>query len=185
MLALPKGRFFCFLHYRYWPLYVQLFIFNFLCICLLLFGTLFSAVPVSNPFFRWPFSAVVKSSTGASHWPNRGCLGLRRCHFPTWLPKSHTGASLFFLPRTSSPLPLKGEGQDFAHLWGFGFSLAVALATAGHNRATLAQQGRSGGFGGVAPLLGPQNRTQGHTGASLVLACWLAILRKIAFRNPV
>lgn len=144
MLALPKGRFFCFLHYRYWPLYVQLFIFNFLCICLLLFGTLFSAVPVSNPFFRWPFSAVVKSSTGASHWPNRGCLGLRRCHFPTWLPKSHTGASLFFLPRTSSPLPLKGEGQDFAHLWGFGFSLAVALATAGHNRATLAQQGRCG-----------------------------------------
>ena len=58
--------------------------------------------------------------------------------------QGHTGASLFFLPRTSSPLPLKGEGQDFAHLWGFGFSLAVALATAGHNRATLAQQGRCG-----------------------------------------
>ena len=66
-----------------------------------------------------------------------------------------------------------------------GFSRQLPLATAAHNWGTLAQQGRSGGFGGVAPLLGPQNRTQGHTGASLVLACWLAILRKIAFRNPV
>ena len=42
-LCLPclKAGFFCFLHYRCWPLYVQLFILNFLCICLSLFGTLF------------------------------------------------------------------------------------------------------------------------------------------------
>ena len=30
--------------------------------------------------------------------------------------QGHTGASLGFLSRTSSPLPLKGEGRDFAHL---------------------------------------------------------------------
>ena len=101
---------------------------------------------------------------------------------PTWPPKSHTGAhraEFGFLSRTNSPLPLKGEGLDIACL---GFVESALLV---HNWGTLAQQGRSGGFGGVAPLLGPQNRTQGHTGASLVLACWLAILRKIAFRNPV
>ena len=84
-----------------------------------------------------------------------------------------------FSPKTNSPLPLKGEGLDIACL---GFVESALLV---HNWGTLAQQGRSGGFGGVAPVLGPQNRTQGHTGASLVLACWLAILRKIAFRNPV
>ena len=45
LLALPKGRYFLLLHYRCWPLYVQLFIFNFLCICLLLFGTSFYSCP--------------------------------------------------------------------------------------------------------------------------------------------
>ena len=58
-LCLPclKAGIFCFLHYRYHCLYVQLFIFNFLCICLLLFGTSFfsrssfkSVLPVA--FYR-------------------------------------------------------------------------------------------------------------------------------------
>lgn len=122
----------------------------------------------------------------AHNWVTRlqqgRCGALLVCCSPTWPPKSHTGAhraEFGFLSRTNSPLPLKREGLDIACLGFVEFALLV------HNWGTLAQQGRSGGFGGVAPLLGPQNRTQGHTGASLVLACWLAILRKIAFRNPV
>ena len=66
-----------------------------------------------------------------------------------------------FSPKTNSPLPLKGEGRGIAFL------------------------GFVGGLRWCHSLPGFQNRTQGRTGAGLVSACWLAILRKIAFRNPV
>ena len=66
-----------------------------------------------------------------------GVVSLPGCQNRT---RRHTGASLVFLPRTSLPLPLKGEGRDFVHLWSFGFSLAVAC---GNCWSQLAQQGRS------------------------------------------
>ena len=50
--------------------------------------------------------------------------------------QGHTGASLDFLPRTSLPLPLKGEGRGIAFLGFVGFALLV------HNWLTLAQRGR-------------------------------------------
>ena len=49
--------------------------------------------------------------------------------------QGHTGASLDFLPRTSLPLPLKGEGRGIVFL---GLALLV------HSWATLAQQGLFG-----------------------------------------
>ena len=42
---------------------------------------------------------------------------------------------VWFLPRTNLPLPLKGEGLGI---------ILVGFALLAHNRATLAQQGRSG-----------------------------------------
>ena len=80
---------------------------------------------------------------------------------------SHRGESCF-PPRTNSPLPLKGEGRDFAHLWGFGFSLAVAFGNRWPQLAHTGPTGRVCCFSGVVSLPGPQNRTQGHTGVSLV-----------------
>ena len=79
-------------------------------------------------------------------------VGLCWCCSPTWPPKSHTGAhraEFGFLSRTNSPLPLKGEGLDIACL---GFVESALLV---HNWGTLAQQGRSGGFGGVVSLPRP------------------------------
>ena len=48
------------------------------------------------------------------------------------------GRVWFFLPRTSLPLPLKGEGRGITFLGLVGFALLV------QNWGTLAQQGRSG-----------------------------------------
>ena len=124
--------------------------FLFLTFCVYVFcclGLHFSAVPLSNPFFRWLLPVPYKPPQEPYTPPTGPVLcsaSVVSLPCPQNRTQGRTGASSFFLPRTSSPLPLKGEGQDFAHLWGFGFSLAVALATAGHNRATLAQQGRCG-----------------------------------------
>ena len=147
-----------------------------------LLGLYFSAFHPFKTFLLWFLPPPSKPPRG----PHTASTGRVRS-FPGAVPlpgpqnrtQGCTGPNFGFLSRTSLPLPLKGEGLDIACL---GFVESALLV---HNWGTLAQQGRSGGFGGVAPLLGPQNRTQGHTGASLVLACWLAILRKIAFRNPV
>ena len=79
---------------------------------------------------------------------------------------SHRGESCF-PPRTNSPLPLKGEGRDFAHLWGFGFSLAVAFGNRWPQLAHTGPTGRVCCFSGVVSLPGSHNRTQGRTGASL------------------
>ena len=67
-----------------------------------------------------------------------------------------TGPSLVFLPRTSLPLPLKGEGRDFAHRWGVGFSLAVACGNCWPQPAHAGPTGRVCCFAGVVPLPCPQ-----------------------------
>ena len=175
VLCLPclKAGFFCFLHYRYHCLYVQLFIFNFLCICLSLFGTLFFRVHPIGTFLWRLFTATIQTSTGAPHGFNRACKQLPWCPFPYLAFKTAhratQGRVWIFSPKQAYPLPLKGEGRDFAHLWGFGFSLAVAF---GNRWPQLAHTGPTGpvwGFGGVVSLPGSQNRTQGRTGASLAL----------------
>ena len=56
-----------------------------------------------------------------------------------------TGASLDFLPRTSLPLPLKGEGPGIVCLGFVGFALLI------YNRLTRLQQGRFGGWLVFAP----------------------------------
>ena len=56
-----------------------------------------------------------------------------------------TGASLDFLPRTSLPLPLKGEGPGIVCLGFVGFALL------GHSCLTRLQQGRFGGWLVFAP----------------------------------
>ena len=62
----------------------------------------------------------------------------------------------------SLPLPLKGEGLDIARLGFAGFALLV------HSWITLAQQGAFEASLVSVSLPCPQNRTQGHTGPSLV-----------------
>ena len=154
---------------------------------------------------------VLWSSTTGSRWSNRACLVLRWCRSlpdPQNRTQALTGASLVFLSKTSLPLPLKGEELGFIQ---FGVvwvpnaekpdafpqektdasypraSLAVAFGNCWPQLAHTASTGPVWGFAGVAPLLGPQKRTQGHTGASLVFACLLAHLRRITlpFGNPV
>ena len=41
--------------------------------------------------FSWQLPRQLLATTG-SHVPNKAGLGPRWCHFPTWLPKSHTAA---------------------------------------------------------------------------------------------
>lgn len=113
----------------------------------------------------WPLPP--DSLTTGSHTSNRAGLGLLWCRFPTRLSKPHTGPSLVFLPKTSLPLPLKGEGLDIAFLWWFGFSLAVAFGNCWPQLGHTPPTGRVWGFSGVTSLPGSQNRTQGHTGPSL------------------
>ncbi len=88
---------------------------------------------------------------------------------------SHRGESCF-PPRTNSPLPLKGEGRDFAHLWGFGFSLAVAFGNRWPQLAHTGPTRRVCCFSGVVPLPGSHNRTQGRTGPNLVSPSFLGVL---------
>ena len=137
----------------------------------------------SSSFWDFPlvaFTCAVQTSTGASRRANRGCLRLGWCCFPT--PPSDRpqivaqGRVWFFLPRTNSPLPLKGEGRDFAHLWGFGFSLAVVFGNRWPQLAHTGPTGRVCCFSGVVPLPGSHNRTQGRTGLNLVSPSFLGVL---------
>ena len=116
----------------------------------------------------WPLPP--DSLTTGSHTSNRAVWGLGGvASLPrplTGQKPPHRGESCF-PPRTNSPLPLKGEGRDFAHLWGFGFSLAVAFGNCWPQLGHTPPTGRVWGFGGVTSLPGSQNRTQGHTGPSL------------------
>ena len=99
--------------------------------------------------------------------------------------QGRTGASLGFLPQNKLTPPPKGGGAGYRVSWVcWGFlgllGLPCSFTTGSHasNRAC-------SGLRWCHSLPGFQNRTQGRTGAGLVSACWLAILRKIAFRNPV
>ena len=65
--------------------------------------------------------------------------------------KSPHRAKFVFLPRTSLPLPLKGEGLDIAFLWGFGFSLAVAFGNCWPQLGHAGPTGPVRGFAGVVP----------------------------------
>ena len=71
------------------------------------------------------------------------------------------GRVWFFSPKTSLPLPLKGEGLGIVFPGLVGFALLV------HNGATAAQQGLFGASLVSVPLPGSQSRTQRHTGAGL------------------
>ena len=161
-LCLPclKAGFFCFLHYRYRPLNVQLFIFNFLCICFSLFGTSFSAVPLSNPFFRWLLPVPYKPQQE----PHAGPTGLV-CSFGGVVPlpglqnctQGRTGPGLIS-PQNELTPPPKGGGAGYHLGW-----VRPARSQPGYAGPT----GPVWGFAGVVPLPGLQNRTQGHTGPSL------------------
>ena len=140
MLALPKGRFFLLLHYRYYCLYVQLFIFNFLCICFSLFGTSFSAVPLSNPFFRWLLPVPYKPPQEPYTPPTGPVLcsaSVVSLPCPQNRTQGRTGASSFFLPRTGLPLPLKGEGRGITFLRSLGLPCSFTTGPHASNRAGL------------------------------------------------
>ena len=114
-LCLPclKAGIFCFLHYRYRPLYVQLFILNFLCICLCVTRTSF-----------FSFSSFKRSSGGFLPLPSKPPQGPHRsnrafgapwCRSPTRpqnRTQGHTGASRFF-PQNELTPPPKGGGAGF------------------------------------------------------------------------
>ena len=106
------------------------------------FARLFSLLRGGAGLLSSRFAVVPDSSTAAPHASNRACSGLRWCRSPT-LPSNRPyiatqGRVWFFLPRTSLPLPLKGEGRGITFLGLVGFALLV------QNWGTLAQQGRSG-----------------------------------------
>ena len=100
-----------------------------------------------------------------------GFVGVVSLPDPQNRSQAHTGQSSFFLPRTNSPLPLKGEGLGLGSTWGSSvFWIRPQLP---HTVPTA----RVWGIAGVASLPGPQNRTQGHTRPSLILTAvfWCAL----------
>ena len=121
--------------------------FLFLTFCVYVFccsGLHFSAFILLGLSFGGFLQLLLQISTRALHGFHRARLGLWWCRFLTLSSNrpriAAQGRVWFFLPRTSLPLPLKGEGRDFVHLWSFGFSLAVAC---GNCWSQLAQQGQS------------------------------------------
>ena len=172
-------------------------------------GLYFSAFHPFRTFLRWLFSAAVQTSTAGSHRFNRAGLLLRWCRFstpPSDQPKIAAQGRVWFLPRTNLPLPLKGERLDFAQLGGLRVrnaekpgafpkektdtsypraSLGSCLWQLMLTTAPTASTGPVWGFPGVVSLPCPQNRTQGRTGASLVLARWLALLRRITSLSAI
>ena len=108
---------------------------------------LFSSLPCSGSFlhpspygegagFRlsWVCPARPQLAHTAPTGPVCGFAGV--APYPA-LKTAHKAAQgrVWFLPRTNLPLPLKGEGLGI---------ILVGFALLAHNRATLAQQGRSG-----------------------------------------
>ena len=105
---------------------------------------------LAGQFF--PSASYPRSSLGMSHrfisfttgsrWPNRACLVLCWCPFPYPGPKTSHRATQsrvsFFAPKTSLPLPLKGEGLAIVFLGFAEFALLV------YNRLTRLQQGPFG-----------------------------------------
>ena len=141
-LCLPclKAGIFCF-YTTATTAYMSSFLFLTFCVyvfCCL--GLHFSAVPLSNPFFRWLLPVPYKPPQEPYTPPTGPVLcsaSVVSLPCPQNRTQGRTGASSFFLPRTGLPLPLKGEGRGTVCLWFVGFALLV------QNRATVAQQGRS------------------------------------------
>ena len=108
----------------------------------------------SLPAWRgWLSPIPFRRCPGFAHnWPTRlqqgwsGALLVSFLYPVLKLAKNRrTGASLDFLPRTSLPLPLKGEGPGIVCLGFVGFALL------GHSCLTRLQQGRFGGWLVFAP----------------------------------
>lgn len=174
-LCLPclKAGIFCFLHYRYWPLYVQLFIFNFLCICLLPF--VFSFFSFSY-FPNFPLGAFFTDLLKPPHGSHAGSTG------PVWgfaggfpLPRSQnrtqcfTGLSFIFcVPKQGYPSTFRGGWVGFYSNWGvWVFPAPSAFGNCCPQLPHTAPTGPVTGFAGVVLLPCPQNRTQALTGPSL------------------
>ena len=147
-----------------------------------LLGLLFPFLPISSvshpPLSEWRRTGFLPSRFAAvpgfaHNWVTRlqqGRSGASLVSVPLLglqnRTQGHTGASLDFLPRTSLPLPLKGEGPGIAFLGFARFALLV------HNRATAAQQGLFRALVVFPPypaLKIAHRATQGQTGPSLVL----------------
>ena len=95
--------------------------------------------------------------------PVWGFAGVRSLTRP---PKPHTGphrGEFGFSPQNEFTPPPKGGGAGYRFSWVR--SVCPARSQPGHSGPT----GPVQGFGGVSSLPGCQNRTQGHTGPSLVL----------------
>ena len=144
--------------------------FLFLTFCVYVFcclGLHFSAVPLSNPFFRWLLPVPYKPPQEPYTPPTGPVLcsaSVVSLPCPQNRTQGRTGASSFFLPRTGLPLPLKGEGRDFAHLWGFGFSLAVAFGNRWPQLAHTGPTGRVWGYAGALPYSAPKTAHGGTQG---------------------
>ena len=151
-LCLPclKAGFFCFLHYRYRLLYVQLFIFNFLCICLLLFGTSFFSCPGSKFV---PPTAFHLCRTNLHRSPTQlqqGRSGASVVSFPYLAFKTAHSASQgelwFFVSQNEVTPPPKGGGAGYRLSWVR--RIRPARSKLGHARPT----GPVRGFAGVVLL---------------------------------
>ena len=122
-------------------------------------GLLFLFLPFFCPFVLppawrgWLSLIQVRRCSGFAHsWVTLAQQGLSGVSLVSFLypvlklaKNRRTGASLDFLPRTSLPLPLKGEGPGIVCL---GF---VGFAPLGHSCLTRLQQGRFGGWLVFAP----------------------------------
>ena len=107
----------------------------------------FICPPVLSPAWMGWFSLIqVRRCHGFVHScptrPQQGLFGASLVLLPYSTSKNAhratQGRVWFFSSKTSLPLPLKGEGRGIVFPGLVGFALLV------HNRATLAQQGRSG-----------------------------------------
>ena len=122
----------------------------------------------------WPLPP--DSLTTGSHTSNRAGLGLGWC---CSLPRPLTGqksphrAKFGFSPQNEFTPPPKGGGAGHRLSW------VCWVCPARSQQPHTASTGPVWGFPGVVSLPCPQNRTQGRTGVSLVLAYWLALLRRI------
>ncbi len=114
----------------------------------------FFCPPVLSPaWMGWLSPITFRRCPGFAHnWPTRLQQGWSWASLVSFLypvlklaKNRRTGASLDFLPRTSLPLPLKGEGPGIVCL---GF---VGFAPLGHSCLTRLQQGRFGGWLVFAP----------------------------------
>ena len=114
----------------------------------------FFCPPVLSPaWMGWLSPIPFRRCPGFAHnWPTRLQQGWSWASLVSFLypvlklaKNRRTGASLDFLPRTSLPLPLKGEGPGIVCL---GF---VGFAPLGHSCLTRLQQGRFGGWLVFAP----------------------------------